>query len=149
MTLCSFVCYRRYVLVYAVVNLSKSLSIAYKALYFNNKNSEESFGHKVGEQEITARKDLHIVRGKVSKSEDLPIGAKDSISVMESSDKYKFLGKYENFEQLDMFMFQQAEKEYLRRVNIIWSSPLSVPRKLTASIVFAMPSLEYFMGTND
>ena len=56
---------------------------------------------------------LHIVRGKVSKSGDLPIGAKDSISVMESSDKYKFLGKYENFEQLDMFTFQQAEKEYL------------------------------------
>ena len=92
---------------------------------------------------------LHIVRGKVSKSEDLPIGATDSISVMESSDKYKFLGKDENFEQLDTFTFQQAEKEYLRRLNVIWSSPLSVPRKLTASIVFAMPTLEYFMGTSD
>ena len=52
---------------------------------------------------------LHIVRGKVSKSEDLPIGAKDSISAMQPSDTYKFLGKYENFEQLDMFTFQQAE----------------------------------------
>ena len=89
---------------------------------------------------------LHIVRGKVSKGEDLLIEANGSISVMESSDKYKFLGKYENFEQLDMFTFQ---KEYLRRLNIIWSSPLSVPRKLTASTVFAMPSLEYFMGTSD
>ena len=49
---------------------------------------------------------LHVVRGKASKSEDLPIGAKDSISVMEPSDKYKFLGKYENFEQLDKFTFQ-------------------------------------------
>ena len=92
---------------------------------------------------------LHVVRGKVSKSEDLPMGAKDSISVMEASDKYKFLGKYENFEQLDTFTFQQAEEEYLRRLNVIWSSPLSVPRKLTACIVFAMPTLEYFMGTSD
>ena len=92
---------------------------------------------------------LHVVRGKVSKSEDLPIGAKDSISVMEASNKYKFLRKYENFEQLDKFTFQQAEEEYLRRLNVIWSSPLSVPRKLTACIVFAMPALEYFMGTSD
>ena len=92
---------------------------------------------------------LHVVRGKVSKSEDLPIGARDSVSVVEASDKYKFLGKYENFEQLDNFTFQQAEEEYLRRLNVIWSSPLSVPRKLTACIVFAMPALEYFMGTSD
>eukprot|EP00795_Rhopilema_esculentum_P000035 gene35-9637_t len=68
---------------------------------------------------------------------------------MESSAKYKFLGKYENFEQLDKFTFQQAEKEYLRRLNVIWSSPLSVPRKQTACIVFAMPTLEYFMGTSN
>ena len=92
---------------------------------------------------------LHVVRGKVSKSEDLPIGAKDSISVMESSNKYKFLAKYENFEQLDKFTFQQAEKENLRRLNVIWSSPLSVPRKQTACIVFALPTLEYFMGTSN
>ena len=92
---------------------------------------------------------LHVVRGKESKSEDLPIGAKYSISVMESSDKYKFLGKYENFEYLDKFTFQQAEKEYLRRLNVIWSSPLSVPSKQTACIVFALPTLEYFMGTSN
>ncbi len=39
---------------------------------------------------------LHVVRGKISKSEDLPIGVENYISVMDVSDKYKFLGKYEN-----------------------------------------------------
>ena len=48
---------------------------------------------------------------------------------MDVSDRYKFLGKYENFEQLDKYTFQQGETEYLRKLNDIWSSPLSVPRK--------------------
>ena len=89
---------------------------------------------------------LHVDRGKISKSEDLPIGAEEYISAMDVSDRYKFLGKYENFEKLDKYTFQQAETEYLRRLNVIWSSPLSVPRKVTASIVFATQALEYYMG---
>ena len=92
---------------------------------------------------------LHVVRGKISKSEDLPIGAEGYISAMDVSDRYKFLEKYENFEKLDKYTFQQAETEYLRKLNDIWSSPLSVPRKVTASIVFAMLALEYYMGTSD
>ena len=44
-------------------------------------------------------------------------------------------------------MFKEASEEYCKRLRVIWSSPLSAPRKVTSTTVFALPVLEYHMGT--
>ena len=92
---------------------------------------------------------VHVKRGKIIQTDDLLIGEDSKIRVLHEDDKYKFLGKYESFEQLDKYVFKEASEEYCKRLGIIWSSPLSVPRKVTSTTVFALPVLEYHMGTSE
>lgn len=46
---------------------------------------------------------VNVQRGKIVQSHDLHHNEKDSISVLNTNDQYKFLGKFENFSHLDMF----------------------------------------------
>ena len=52
---------------------------------------------------------------------------------------YKFLGVMENSKQDDDLSLQIAAKDYLQRLSLIWSSPLSDYNKVQASNQFAMP----------
>ena len=53
----------------------------------------------------------------------------------------------ENFAQLDDEVFDQVSKEYLKRLNVIWSSNISIPRKIKATNIFALPVIQHHMWT--
>ena len=91
----------------------------------------------------------HIKRGKYYKDADLPIGDDQIIKVLEKGDKYRFLGKAENCNQLDSLVYEETRREYLRRLPVIWTSPLTIPRKIQATDVFANTMMEYYMTTSD
>ena len=55
----------------------------------------------------------HIKRGKYYKDADLPIGDDQIIKVLEKGDKYRFLGKAENCNQLDSLVYEETRREYL------------------------------------
>lgn len=73
----------------------------------------------------------------------------DSIPVLGENDFYKFLGKYESVKQLEEKVMEEASKEYEKRLHAIWSSPISIPRKVKAANTFAVPVLLYHMWTTD
>ena len=54
----------------------------------------------------------------------------------------------ENAKQQDDLVLEKAEKEYLKRLSVIWSTPLSDYYKVLASNQFALPVLSYFMWTH-
>ena len=88
-------------------------------------------------------------RGKIVPNEELPLHIGNQIPVLGEGDYYKFLGKYENAKQLEKEVQRDASKEYIRRLSVIWSSPLSFTRKVKATNSFATSVLLYHMWTAD
>ena len=70
-----------------------------------------------------------------------------SIKSLGEESTYKFLGVLENYKQDDKLVLENASKEYLRRLAIILSSPLSDHSKVTATNQYALPVLSYLMWT--
>ena len=60
---------------------------------------------------------------------------------------YKFLGVFENTKQEDKQVLEAAAKTYLRRLSIIWSSPLLDHAQVVVSNQYALPVLAYLMWT--
>ena len=60
---------------------------------------------------------------------------------------YKFLGVLENVRQDERLALACAAEEYLRRISIIWSSPLSDCNLVQATNQYALPVLRYLMWT--
>ena len=56
---------------------------------------------------------------------------------LEESNRYKFLDILETVRQEERLSMGCVAKEYLRRMSIIWSSPLSDHNRVTASNQFA------------
>ena len=54
---------------------------------------------------------VNVQRGKIIPSDDLPLNEKDSISMLNADDQYKFLGKFESFSHLDKMAFEPSSKE--------------------------------------
>ena len=71
----------------------------------------------------------------------------DRIPCLVDSEQYKFLGVLENVAQKDKLVLECAAKEYLRRLSVIWTSPLSDYNRVVASNQFALPVLGYLMWT--
>ena len=61
---------------------------------------------------------------------------------------YKFLGVQETVTQDEKLALECAAKVYLRRLSVIWSSPLSDINRVRASNQYAMPVLIYLMWTH-
>ena len=91
---------------------------------------------------------INIKRGKLQGTENLPTTSRSEIPVLGEEDRYIFLGK-QNVNQLDKQVFEQASQEYLRRLAAIWTSPLSIPRKVKATNTFAYPVLQYYMWSSE
>ena len=68
---------------------------------------------------------VHVKRWCVKQTENVEIDELKSIKNLGEESTYKFLGVLENSKQEDKLVFENASKEYLRRLAIIWSSPLS------------------------
>ena len=62
---------------------------------------------------------------------------------------YKFLGVLENVRQDERLALSCAAKEYLRRMSIIWSSPLSDCNRVHATNQYALSVLRYLMWTQN
>ena len=88
-----------------------------------------------------------VSKGILVSAENLILNENDSINVLQDKDHFKFLGKLENFAQLDDEVFDQVNKEYLKRLDVIWSSNISIPRKIKTTNTFAVPVRQYHMWT--
>ena len=64
------------------------------------------------------------------------------ISNLEEGKQYKFLGVLESVRQEERMSLDCAAREFLCRMSIIWSSPLSDHNRVTASNQFALPVLD-------
>ena len=74
---------------------------------------------------------VNIKRGKIGQEEtQMPISHTEFIPLLQNSDHYKLLGKQENATYLEEIVTREASKEYLRRCAVIWSSPLTIPKKI-------------------
>ena len=82
-------------------------------------------------------------------SSELPLTSGDNFPVLGEDDYYKFLGKFENSVRLERKVLELASEEYVLQLHIIWSSPLTVPRKVKATNCFVMPVLQYHMWSSD
>ena len=92
----------------------------------------------------------HVQRGVHTHTHDaLGLRADDSICIsdLKEGNQYKFLGVLESVRQEERMSLECAAKEFLRRMSIIWSSPLSDHNRVTASNQFALPVLDYLMCT--
>ena len=69
------------------------------------------------------------------------------IPTLEDGQQYKFLGVLESLRQEERRVLRCAAREYLRRLFVIWSSPLSDYHRVIASNQFALPEMSYFMWT--
>ncbi|XP_022783739.1 uncharacterized protein LOC111324448 [Stylophora pistillata] len=69
------------------------------------------------------------------------------IPCLADGEQYKFLGVLESVRQEDKLVLECAAREYLRRLSVIWTSPLSDYSRVVASNQFALPVLGYLMWT--
>ena len=91
---------------------------------------------------------LHVKRGVQQEDNDsIKLDESFVIQSFKQQSHYKFLGVLENTKQEDLLALECASKEYLKRLSVIWSSPLSDVNKVTASNQYALPVLSYLMPT--
>ena len=91
--------------------------------------------------------EIHVKRGTELKQEMPGIKVSNTVVVQppEEDSQYKFLGILENVRQEEKRTLKWAEKTYLQRWPVIWSSPLSDANRVAASIQCALAVLKYPM----
>ena len=70
-----------------------------------------------------------------------------TIAALGEGKHYKFLGVLENVRQHERLALACAAKEYLRRISVIWPSPLSDCDCVQATNQYTLPVLRYLMRT--
>ena len=90
---------------------------------------------------------MDVKRRRLQESPDARCGEQELVKSLKEDSQYKFLGVLENIRQEDNLALENAARVYLRRMSVIWSSPLSDYHKVGASNQFALPALAYFMWT--
>ena len=91
---------------------------------------------------------IHMKRGEIKQG--MPgIKVSDTVVVqpLKEDPQYKFLGILENVRQEEKRTLECAEKTYLQRLSVIWSSPLSDANRVAASNQCAVAVLKYPMWT--
>ena len=81
---------------------------------------------------------VEVNRGKLIEGGNLTVSKEESIQIMSKDDRYKFLGTVENSKQLNELITQTLSQEYIRRLSVIWTSNISIPRKIRATNTFAI-----------
>ena len=92
---------------------------------------------------------IHMKPGKLAPNDsaaEMPVSNHCSIPVIGSKDHYKILGKYQNTQHLEDKVIEEASNQYENRLWAVWTSPLSMPRKVRATNVYAVPV--YMWTTN-
>ena len=90
----------------------------------------------------------HMKKGALDQTtSDVKLDESAVIARLKDGEQYKFLGVQENLKQEDKLVLNCAAEVYLKRVSVIWSSPLSDHNRITATDQFALPVLAYLMRT--
>ena len=108
------------------------------------KSMFRDIGFEWGLQKCAA---VEVNRGKLTEGGNLTVSKEESIQIMSKHDYYKFLGMVENSKQLDELIMQTLSQEYIRRLSVIWTSNISIPRKIKAMNTFTIPFLQYSFCT--
>ena len=90
---------------------------------------------------------VEVKRGKLTEGGHRTVSKEESIQNISKDDHYKFLGTVENSKQLDELIMQTLSQESLCRLSVIWTSNISIPRKIKATNTFAIPFLQYSFWT--
>ena len=70
---------------------------------------------------------IHVKRGVQQEDNDcIKLDESFVVQSLKQQSHYKFLGVLENIKQEDLLVLECASKEYLKRLCVIWSSPLSL-----------------------
>ena len=109
------------------------------------KSMLRDIGFEWGLQKCAA---AEVHKEKLTKGGNLTVSKEESIQIMsKDDDHYKFLGTVENSRQLDELITQTLRQEYILRLSVIWTSNISIPRKIKAMNSFAIPLLQYSFWT--
>ena len=92
---------------------------------------------------------MNVKRGILDDESVAKLNDSTTIRSVDNNRPYKFLGIYEHLGQDEIMIREGASKEFLQRVWLIWSSPLSDALKVQATNTFAMSALSYFMTTTE
>ena len=49
--------------------------------------------------------------------------------MLNETDQYKFVGKYENATHLEEQVHTDVSEEYIKRLSVIWTSNIQIPKK--------------------
>ena len=63
------------------------------------------------------------------------------IPTLEDGKQYKFFGVLQSLRQEERIALRCVAREYLRRLSVIWSSPLSEYHRMIESNQFALPAM--------
>ena len=89
---------------------------------------------------------MSIVRGMLDTSQhEITLFDGTKIECLSSQDLYKFLGVPENLLHDVEDIISGLEKVIKQRTSVIWTSPLSDSNKISATNMFVLSSVEYFM----
>ena len=86
---------------------------------------------------------VNIQRGKICPTPTINLSKNEELKMLNETDQYKFLGKYENATQLEEKVYTDVSEEYIKRLSVIWTSNISVPRTIRATKTFALSLLQY------
>lgn len=92
---------------------------------------------------------IHIREGVHSQESFARDIVGERLPTLDKARQCKFLGVLETRGQEEKMALELAAKEYLRRLSVIWSSPLSDYNRVVASTQFALPVLGYLMWTQN
>ena len=91
---------------------------------------------------------VHVKRGaQVLDESGMRMDETTTITALGEGKHYKFLGVLENVRQDERLALACAAKEYLRRISIIWSTPLSDCNCVQATNQYSLLVLRYLMWT--
>ena len=90
---------------------------------------------------------VEVNRGKLTEGGNLTVSKEESIQIMSKDDHYKFLGTVESSKQLDELIIQTLSQEYIRRLSVIWTNNISIPRRIRATNTFTILLLQYSFWT--
>ena len=91
---------------------------------------------------------VHVKKGaQVLDESGVRMEERTTTKALREGKHYKFLGVLENVRHNERLALACAAKEYLRRIFIIWSSPLSDCNRVQATNQYALSVLRYLMWT--
>ena len=92
---------------------------------------------------------MNAKRRKLEEQPDLHLSETTKIRAVSEDTPYKFLGIHEHICHDSKLIRNEVSKEFLQRMWLIWSSPMSEPLKIHATNTFAIPALTYYMCTTE